>query len=291
MKTGFPSWKVIDDLRCAWLFLRCRAKKGSIVPDEAGAGPTMSSITTSFVVFACVFGGAVLGMFLRAALPQHHLSESSKDAVKLGMGLVATMAALVLGLLVSSAKSNYDTQSTQLTEASAKIAFLDRLLAHYGPEAKESRMLLREVVIQNLERIWPQERKRNGALERPSTGAEDLLEHINQLKPKDDAQRSLQAQALNLVMSLGQTHWLMYTQGTNSASRPLVIGLIFWISMIFVSFGLFAPRNATVIAAYFVAALSVSGAILMILEMYTPYSGLIELSSAPLRAALEQLGN
>jgi membrane-bound ClpP family serine protease len=83
----------------------------------------------------------------------------------------------------------------------------------------------------------------------------------------------------------------MYTQGTNSASRPLVIGLIFWISMIFVSFGLFAPRNATVIAAYLVAALSVSGAILMILEMYTPYSGLIELSSAPLRAALEQLGN
>lgn len=251
----------------------------------------MSSITTSFVVFVCVFGGAVLGMFLRAALPQHHLSDGSKDAVKVGMGLVATMAALVLGLLVSSAKSNYDTQSAQLTEASAKIAFLDRLLAHYGPEAKESRTLLREVVIQTLDRVWPQERKRNSALDRPSAAAEDLLEHINQLKPKDDAQRSLQAQALNLVIALGQTRWLVYTQSTNSASTPLVIVLIFWISMIFVSFGLFAPRNATVIAAYFVAALSVSGAILMILEMYTPYRGLIELSSAPLRAVLEHLGN
>jgi hypothetical protein len=127
-------------------------------------GTTMSSITTSFVVFACVFGGAVLGMFLRAALPAHHLSDGSKEAVKLGMGLVATMAALVLGLLVSSAKTNYDAQSTQLTEASAKIAFLDRLLAHYGPEAKESRTLLREVVIQNLDQVWPKEQKRNVAL-------------------------------------------------------------------------------------------------------------------------------
>ncbi len=231
-----------------------------------------------------------MGMYLRAALPQHHLSDGSKEAVKLGMGLVATMSALVLGLLVSSAKSNYDAQSTQLTEVSAKIAFLDRLLAHYGPEAKESRALLHEVVLQNLDRVWPQEQKRNRALERPSSGAEDLLENVNQLKPRDDAQRSLQAQSLNLVIGLGQTRWLMYTQGTNSASRPLVIVLIFWISMIFVSFGLFAPRNSTVITAYFVAALSVSGAILMILEMYTPYSGLIQISSAPLRAALEQLG-
>jgi len=250
----------------------------------------VGSITTSVVVFACVFGGAVLGMFLRAALPQHHLSNDSKDAVKLGMGLVATMAALVLGLLVSSAKSSYDTQSTQLTEVSAKIVFLDRILAHYGPEAKESRELLRVVVVRSLDRVWPQERTRNQQLERPSGGAEALLDKINELKPKDDAQRSLQAQALSLAMGLGQTRWLIYTQGTNSASKPLVIVLIFWISMIFVSFGLFAPRNAIVTAAFFVAALSVAGAVLMILEMYTPYSGLIQISSAPLRAALAQLG-
>jgi hypothetical protein len=262
-----------------------------LLPKKREPGRSMSSITTTFAVFACVFGGAVLGMFLRATLPQHHLSDGSKDAVKLAMGLVATMAALVLGLLVSSAKGSYDAQSTQLTEASAKIAFLDRLLAHYGPETNGARTLLREVVIENIGRVWPRERKKNGKLERPATRPEDLLDLINQLKPKDDAQRSLQAQALNLVMSLGQTRWLMYTQGTNSASKPLVIVLVFWISMIFVSFGLFAPRNATVIAAYFVAALSVSVAVLVILEMYTPYNGLIELSSAPLRAALEQLGN
>ena len=126
-------------------------------------------------------------------------------------------------------------------------------------------------------------------MERPSTGAEDLLEHINQLKPKDDAQRSLQAQALNLVMSLGQTRWLMYTQGTNSASRPLVIGLIFWISMIFVSFGLFAPRNATVIVTLIVCALAASAAIFIISSMYSPFSGVLKISPVSARAALTQL--
>jgi hypothetical protein len=250
----------------------------------------MSSIATSFIVFACVFGGALLGMFLRAALPQHHLSDASKEAIKLGMGLVATMSALVLGLLVSSAKSSYDTQSTQLTEASAKIVFLDRLLAHYGPEAKEAREVVRVAVVSWLDRLWPQEGSRTSAVGGSPTNAEHLLDTVNELSPKDDAQRSLQAQAVSVLMGLSQTRWLMYAQASNSASRPLVIVLVFWISMIFISFGLFAPRNATVIAAYFVAALSVSGAVLMILEMYSPYSGLIGISSAPLRAALAQLG-
>src|SRR5260370_19234525 len=101
----------------------------------------MSSIAISMIVFACVFGGAVCGTLFRGALPQDHLSAESRDAVKLGMGLVATMAALVLGLLVSSAKSSYDTQSAEVTEMSAKVIFLDRVLAHYGPETKESRDL------------------------------------------------------------------------------------------------------------------------------------------------------
>ena len=94
----------------------------------------MSSIGISAIVFACVFGGAMFGVFLRAVLPEHHWNPESKDVVKLGMGLVATMCALILGLLVSSAKSYFDTQSSELTEMSSKIVMLDRLLAHYGPE-------------------------------------------------------------------------------------------------------------------------------------------------------------
>ena len=90
----------------------------------------MGSIGISSIVFACVFGGALLGMFIRALLPQHHLSGETKDVVKLGMGIVATLSALVLGLLIASAKGSFDAQSTELTQMSAKVILLDRLLAH-----------------------------------------------------------------------------------------------------------------------------------------------------------------
>src|SRR4029434_1317905 len=114
----------------------------------------MSSIAVSLIVLACVFGGAMIGVFLRAALPQDHLSSESKDIVKLGMGLVGTMSALVLGLLVASAKGSYDTQSAELTQMSANIALLDRVLAVYGPETKETRALLRGAVVRALDQMW-----------------------------------------------------------------------------------------------------------------------------------------
>ena len=115
----------------------------------------MSSITISFIVFACVFGGALLVILLRAVLPQNHLSAESKDIVKLGMGLVGTMAALVLGLLVASAKGSYDAQIGELTQGSTNILLLDRLLAQYGPETKEARALLRAAVVRVLDQTWP----------------------------------------------------------------------------------------------------------------------------------------
>ena len=86
----------------------------------------MSAMAVGGIVFACVFGGALLGMVLRRALPAHHLSTDSKDVVKLGMGLVGTMAALALGLLLASAKSAYDAQADELRQMSATVLLLDR---------------------------------------------------------------------------------------------------------------------------------------------------------------------
>ena len=250
----------------------------------------MSSITTSGIVFACVFGAAVLGILLRDTLPDHHTSADSKETVKLGMGLVATMSALVLGLLVSSAKSFYDAQSAEVTEMSSEVVMLDRVLAHYGPEGKEVRDLLRGVVVGNLDSIWPQGRRQTSAGAPPTAESDVVFEKIQDLSPTDNKQRSLKAQALSMTISLGQTRWLMYAQGAASVSKPMLGVLVFWLVALFVSFGLFAPRNATVITALFVAGLSVSGAIFLILEMYKPYGGLIEVSSAPLRTALMHLG-
>lgn len=200
------------------------------------------------------------------------------------------MAALVLGLLVASAKGSYDTQSTELTEMSAKVVLLDRFLGHYGPETKETRDLLRGAVVRILDRTWSKDRTSPSQLELPSTGNEAIYDKIQGLSPKDDTQRSLQAQALSIAIGLGQTRWLMYEQSVTSVSLPLLVVMVLWLTIIFISFGLFAPPNATVVASLFVSALSVSGAIFLILEMYTPYAGLIQISSAPLRSALAHLG-
>jgi hypothetical protein len=250
----------------------------------------LGPISVSIMALVFIFGGAVVGRILGRVLPEQHLNEDSKDSVKLGMGLVATMCALVLGLLIASAKTYYDTQNAEITEMSAKFVFLDRTLAHYGPEAADCRATLKEVVGHLATRLW--DRNSSGALQMDlsAMNAERLFEKTQALQPKDERQKLIQAQAMNQELALGQTRWLMYEQASTEVPKPLVAILIFWLTVIFVCWGIYAPRNATVAATFFVTALSVSSAIFLILEMYTPYNGLILVSSGPLRAALAHLG-
>jgi hypothetical protein len=229
-------------------------------------------------------------MSLRSTLPEGHLNSDSREAVRVAMGLVATMVALVLSLLIASAKSSYDTLNSELTDMSSKAVLLDRLLAHYGPESKKARQDVRNSVVRVLGKLGREDRTDASQKEPPSTDSEVLYDEIQALSPKDDAHRWMQSQALSIAVSLGQTRWLMYEQKVNSVSMPLLIALIFWLTVLFISFGLFAPRNPTVFFVLFVSALSVSGATLLILGMYTPYGKLIRLSDAPLRNALAQLG-
>jgi hypothetical protein len=250
----------------------------------------MSSFAISSIAFAFIFGGALLGMSLQAALPEDQLKSDSKDAVKLAMGLVATMVALVLGLLIASAKSSFDTQNSELTDMSSRLVLLDRILAHYGPESHEARDQLRRSVVRALEQMESRDRASLTQSDSSSPGAEGLYDKVQALSPKADAQRSAQSQALGIVIGLGQTRWLMYEQKVNSVSIPLLAFLVFWLTALFISIGLFAPRNPIVVVTLLVSALSVSGAILLILEMYTPYAGLIRISDTPLRSALAQLG-
>ena len=251
----------------------------------------MSSIETTSIVFACVFGGALLGMFLRKLLPRDHLSDDSKGIVMIAMGLVATMAALVLGLLISSAKSSFDTLSGELTGASSKIILLDRTLALYGPETKEARDLLRSAVAAVLDRMELEEPANPRQLQVSTREMDSLQQEIQALLPKDDMQRSSQAEALSILKEIRQTRVLVYEQQSTPISMPMLIIMVSWLTALFISFGLYAPTNATVVTSFFVSALSVSCAIFLILELHAPYRGLIKISSAPLRAALTQLGN
>jgi hypothetical protein len=250
----------------------------------------MSSLTTSFVSFAFIFGGALAGMILRRSLPEHHLSAESREVVKLGMGLVGTMAALILGLLVASAKSSFDAQSSELTQAAANIVVLDRVLAQYGPDTKESREVLHSAVARIIEDTWSHDRHASSQFGGASSGSGAFLEKIQALSAETEFQRAMKSHAWNLALNLLQTRWLLYEQGVTTVSKPLMVIMVFWLTIVFVSWGLFAPRNPTVVATFLTAALSVSGAIFLILEMYNPYNGVIQISSGPLQGALALIG-
>jgi Protein of unknown function (DUF4239) len=247
----------------------------------------MNAIVLSCITFACITGGALLGMFL----PGHHLSTDDKDVVRLGTGLIGTIAALVLGLLIASAKGSYDTQSTQVTQMTSNIVLLDNLLAEYGPEANEVRNLLRQGVPVLADRMW-RENSSDGAKARPfevSSVSDAFFVKLQQLSPQNDSQRSLQGRAIQIATDIAQTRLLLFAQRNNSIPMPFLVVLIFWLTIIFGSFGLFAKPNATVLGSLFVFALSAAGAIYLVLELGQPFSGLMQISSAPLRSALMPL--
>jgi hypothetical protein len=253
----------------------------------------MSSLTVSGIVFACIFAGAILGMILRAVLHETQMSAEAKDVVKLGMGLIGTMTALVLGLLVASAKGSFDTQRTGLAQMSGNIIFLDRTLAHYGPDARDARDYLRASVADILQRTWPAESPEPGHTEAKSGTEgryEAVFEKLQDLAPKNDAQRALQAQALKTATDIAQARWVLFAQKGSSIPTPFLVILVCWLAVLFASFSIFARPNATVVVALLICALSVAAALFLILELDRPFDGLIQLSSDPLRRALAQLG-
>ena len=252
----------------------------------------MDTWTIAGTVFGCTFGGALLGMCLRRILPDSHMSSDSKDVVKMGTGLLATLSALVLGLLVASAKSSFDAQRTGFQQLSTNLILLDRQLQFYGPETKVIREHLRQAVLLLLESRWPANSSRGGGLDGPEItergGA--LFAAIRDLAPKTDAQRSIQSLALQISSDLARTRWQLNQGDESSIPTPFLVVLVFWLTVLFITFGLFSPGNATVISVHFICALSVAGALFLIVELDRPFNGLIQISSKPLRDALGQLG-
>ena len=240
------------------------------------------------IMFVFVFGGALGGMYLRKALPEHHLTSESRDLVKLGVGLIATMSALILGLLVASAKGSYDTQRSQVLQLSGEVVLLDRVLAHYGPEAKDARDALKFTVANAIDRLWPRDPPPRTQLE--SMAGEILLDKIQELSPTNDAQRVLQSRAVDMTIGLGRIRWLLVAQSRRSIPVPFLVAVVFWFCIIFASFGLSAPRNPMVMITLLICALSVSLAIVMILELDQPFQGIVQIPSEPLRNALAHLG-
>ena len=254
----------------------------------------MSALAISLVVLAVVVGGALLGALVRNLLPEHHISVESKAVVNTGIGLLATMSALVLGLLIASAKNAFDVKSGEVKESAAKIVLLDRSLRHYGPETKPIRELIRRNIASMLDLSWLEsESHANSRVPTEGAAAADSIEEVQQmlraLSPTNDTQRAVQSRALQLSNDLAQTRWLLFAQRGSSIPMPFLMVLVWWLAVIFGSLGLFAPRNRTVYSIIFVCALSVSSAIYLILALDQPFEGLLRISDEPLRIAISQL--
>jgi hypothetical protein len=249
----------------------------------------MSSISISAGAFALIFGGALLGTFLGSRMSERHLSTENKEVVRLATALVGTLTGMVLGLLIGSAKTYYDTQGNELTQMSANVTRLGELLENYGPEANGVHETLRLAVERVLAENWPNERVEKWKLSAKAGHIQEIYDQLRVLAPKDEEHRLMQSEAVGLLRNLAQLRGLFIAQSGTTILEPLLFVMVFWMMSIFASWGLFARANALSVTTFFVAALCVSGAIFLILELYTPYKGLLRLSSAPLRIAYDSL--
>ena len=249
----------------------------------------MSALVISLIAFALVFGGALFGMHVRNSLPEGHLGSDVKDVIRLSTGLIGTIAALVLGLLIASAKSSYDARDTQVKQITANVNLLDTLLEQYGPDAHNLRVILRGAVGPMVDRIWNDGGNDKSAPFVATAEALAFVKKVQELELNNDAKRALQPRVLNAIADLTQSRLALFAQAHDSIPAPFLAILIFWLAIIFVSFGLFVQANPTVIVTFFVGTLSVAGAIFLILEMAQPFAGLLQISSEPLRNVLAPL--
>lgn len=254
----------------------------------------MNALAISLICLVCSFGGALLGMHISKVLPASHLSDSSRDTLKVMTGLMATLAALILGLLIASAKASYDRANDDFRQLAAKTVLLDRALAEYGPETKDVRAYLLNAYKARMDQLFPTtvEDARPGPLERRPLKVEEIETRLRALLPPSEAKRAHMERALQVLDQMANSGWILTIEESDTALPPLMlVVLIAWLAAMFVGFGMLAPRNATVAVALLVGALSVSASILLIEEMNHPLDGMIHISGTPLRDAIKFLGH
>ncbi len=254
---------------------------------DLGMLQPLSPFVSAGLVFAFTFAAALAGGLLHRRLPNHHLNPDTSDTIELVMGLIATLSAMVLGLLTATAQNTYSAQGSELEAIAADIVELDRLLAYYGPEASEARGNLAAMTSALAARM-----ESKTALPRRGSPSEmkAFFASIGKLKPQTDEQHFVQSQAFSIGASIRHARAVMDGQDGSSIAWPFLAALVFWLAVLFFGFGLFVQLNATVVGGFLAGSLSVASAIFLILELAHPNHGLMALSNAPLRAALEEMG-
>jgi hypothetical protein len=241
--------------------------------------------------FVVIFGGALLGIFAARVLPEHHLSDQTRTVVSLSMAVVGTLSALVLGLMISTANSSFSTQSREVVAISVDLIRVERMMQRYGPEADAVRAKLRLYAVAKTQELFPAAGEPPQTDEATAEMLETMQNAILALAPTDEMHRWLRSEALALTDSLSQARWLLAEQAGRSIPVPFLILLIFWLTIVFASFGLFAPLNGTAVVSLCLCSMAVSGGIMVILELDLPFSGLVHISGEPMRHALTEILN
>jgi hypothetical protein len=249
----------------------------------------MSPVLVSAAVLLALIIAVYIGRLVHRFLSADHLTSDTRDTVKLAMGLVGTMAALLLGLLVSSAKGSYDSDRSQVIQMAAKVSFLDRVFELYGPEAAEARAQFHATVEESILRLWPNETRERAELKPLRAKGDPVYFAIEALVPKNDLQQKIKTAAESTAIDLAQQRALLYAQSETSISLPMLIVVVCWLIVIFISFSLLAPRNMIATFALLASTVAVSGAIFLILELDHPFDGLIRIPNQQMVSALNQL--
>jgi len=249
----------------------------------------MFNFVTGLISFVAVFGGALIGLFVRRRLPRHHLSSETQSAVTVSVAVIGTLSALVVGLMITAANSSFTRRSDEVRELSLQVIRTERNLRRYGIEAEDARAKLRAWATVKTQQLFPEKGQSVPSSETTVRMLEGVQDALLALTPKDERQKYLRTLSLTLSSTLIQTRWSLEQRMGHSIPIPFLVLLIFWLAVVFASFGLFAPTNATTILALLLCSLAVAGGIVLIEELDNPLSGLIRLPSEPMRKALSEI--
>ena len=242
------------------------------------------------ISLAAIFGGVLIGRFVARRLPGHHLTSETQSVVTVSVAVIGTLSALVLGLMITSANSSFSARADEVRELSLQLIRMDRNLRRYGPEAEDARAKLHTWGIAKTQQLFPEKGQAAPSSQTTVVMLEGVQDAVLALTPKDARQKYLQTLCTTLSSTLIQARWSLEQRRGHSIPGPFLVLLIFWLAIVFASFGLFAPANRTALVTLFLCAVAVSGGIVLIEELDNPLSGLIHIPSDSMRKALVEIG-
>jgi hypothetical protein len=249
-------------------------------------------IGVAFIVLVCILLGSVAGIVLSRTLSERRFSDQTKDVVRMTAGTVGTMTALVLGLVLASERSAFDAEAAAVKQGAINIVVLDRMLSQYGPETTDVRKRIRQAVAHRYSLVWPEESWQPAQVN--ATEDVPVLESIQRdlvaLAPKTEIQQWFKARALDASSQIFQSHWMSFSQRGMSVPMAFLVLLTFWLTIVFMSFGLFAPPNLVVAVTLLIGAFAVASSVFLIMELDDPFSGVVKVSGEPVAYSLSVLG-